>query len=319
MSLAGNKMLYTLIYSCYFHLKRENKKYSSKGRKFPTVFQKALDYCEWYYNIPWARWYGKHPSHKFGLNNKKNRDKKIIVSLTSYPKRIGTVWLTIETLLRQSMKPDAIILWLADTQFDGVESLPESLLQLQSRGLSIRFCKDMKSHKKYLDVMQEYPEDIIILVDDDMFYPRDTISKLMKLHSRYPHDICTMTAQYITPSFESAPSVWRNPLLSEKIVHSDRLQIFTGSGSLYPPYCLDSRAFDRSLIKQYCFYADDLWLTFMAGLHHTKITMMNPWRAFPVTIYGTNNGSLYYINAEQNQNDVQWDNLQKYFKANCTT
>lgn len=301
-------MLYSLVYWCYFHLIRRRKKYLSKGEKFPKIYQKIIDYCEWFYNIPLVRWYRKHPSKQIGLNTKK-RDSKIIVSLTSYPKRINTVWITIETLLRQSMKPDAIILWLADTQFNGLNSLPRSLLKLQNRGLTIQFCEDMRSHKKYLNVMQEFPEDIIILVDDDMFYPRDTVSKLMKLHAKFPDDICTMTAQYITPNFESPPSGWRNPLLSEKIVHSDRLQIFTGSGSLYPPHCLDISAFNRNLIRQYCLNADDLWLTFMANRKNTKITMMNPWRAFPVTIYGTNEGSLYYINAEQNQNDVQWNNL----------
>ena len=38
----------------------------------------------------------------------------LIVSLTSYPKRINTIWITIESLIRQVQKPDMIILWLAD-------------------------------------------------------------------------------------------------------------------------------------------------------------------------------------------------------------
>lgn len=125
---------------------------------------------------------------------KRKEKKRIIISLTSYPKRIGDVWITIETLLRQTVKPDMIILWLADTQFNGIESLPKKLIDLQKSGLTIRFCKDLKSHKKYFYTMQEYPEDLIILVDDDMFYPYDMIEKLLKLHYEYPQDICTMTA-----------------------------------------------------------------------------------------------------------------------------
>ena len=46
------------------------------------------------------------------------------------------------------MKPDKIILWLADTQFSGMDSLPAELFGLQERGLTIRFCSDLKSHKK---------------------------------------------------------------------------------------------------------------------------------------------------------------------------
>ena len=161
--------------------------------------------------------------------------------------------------------------------------------------------------------MQEYPEDIIILVDDDMFYPRDTIKKLMQMHKKYPYDICTMTAQAIKPSFESKPSMWRNPKLDEKFEHSDEIQIFTGSGSLYPPHSLDEEVFNKELVKSICPSADDLWLTFMANRKRTRITTYFPWRAFPITIYGTAEGSLWYMNAEEGQNDVQWDAMLMHF------
>lgn len=57
--------------------------------------------------------------------------------------------------------------------------------------------------------MQEYPEDLIILVDDDMFYPYDMIEKLLKLHYEYPQDICTMTAQVIGDDITVVPSKWK--------------------------------------------------------------------------------------------------------------
>lgn len=93
--------------------------------------------------------YIKHPSDKIGITVKK-REQKIIVSLTSFPKRIDTLWITIETLLRQSMKPDEIILWLAEEQFNGIDSLPKALLEQQKRGLTIRFCDDLRSHKNII-------------------------------------------------------------------------------------------------------------------------------------------------------------------------
>ena len=170
-----------------------------------------MNYCEWFYNIPVARWYEKFPSRKSGVTARK-REQKIIVSLTTYPKRIGTIWLTIETLMRQRVKPDEIILWLAESQFsNGFTDLPESLLRLQSRGLSIRFCDDLRSHKKYYYVLQDCSKDLVILADDDMFYPRDTIQQLLKMHKRWPSDICCMTAQVMEPDFQSVPSLWRNP------------------------------------------------------------------------------------------------------------
>lgn len=302
--------MYSFIYKIYFFLKRKQKKYkeqskSTKGFFFKTI-QFVIGYIEAYYNIFVVNRWRKHPSQKCGLN-KKERKQKIVVSLTSFPGRIDTVWIVIETILRQTVKPDKILLWLADSQFDGLESLPESLLSLQQRGLTIRFCDDLRSHKKYFYTMQEYPNDLVVLLDDDILYPFDTIEKLMMLHQKYPTDICTITGQAIVPG--KLPSQWRNPLLSERMEHSDNLQIFSGSGSLYPPQSVHKAAFDKKSIQSVCPHADDLWLTYMGHRNKTKITALYPWRSFPVMIYGTEKETLWTINAAQGENDVQWSNM----------
>ena len=51
-----------------------------------------------------------------GVTNNK-RDTKLIVSLTTFPGRINSVHKTISTLLTQTLKPDEVILWLAEAQF----------------------------------------------------------------------------------------------------------------------------------------------------------------------------------------------------------
>lgn len=301
-----------LLYNAFFGLQRKKKKYLNLNKKYPSLFQKSINYIEWYFNIFLKKYYMKRKKQRSGIT-KQIRDPKIIISLTSYPKRIGTIWMTIETLLRQEIKADEIILWLAKEQFDGIESLPQNLINLQDRGLTIRFCDDLRSHKKYFYVMQEYPDDIVILVDDDMFYPEDTVKKLLELHEKYPKDVCCMTGQVMTGE-ETLPSQWRNPNLDEKLEHRSDVQIFTGSGSLYPPRCLHSDTFNFKLIAELCPYADDLWLTYMAHINNTKVTAYYPWRAFPITIYGTAVNSLWYINAEQGKNDKQWTAIKKYYE-----
>lgn len=306
--------MYSLVYWLYYYLKRRARKHHLDGKDESLMTQRLIDYCEWFYNIPLAKWYKNHPGRKNGTSSSK-RKQKIIVSLTTYPKRIDTIWLTIETLMRQSVKPDEIILWLANSQFkNGMNSLPETLLCLQNRGLTIRFCDDLRSHKKYYYTLQEYPQDLIILADDDMFYPKDTIQKLLKLHKKWPEDICCITAQVMEPSFQAPPSSWRNPRLDEhKLQHTDRIQVFTGSGTLIPSNALHPDTFDQDQLQRLCFHADDLWITFMAHRNGTRITTLKKWRPFPVSIYGTAEGSLYYINAEGKQNDVQWQNLLDYY------
>ena len=116
--------MYALVYQLYFLLRRRTKRQRKSGKQESNLIKNALNYCEWFCNIPVARWYEKHPSRKSGVTARK-RNQKIIVSLTTYPKRIGTIWLTIETLMRQRVKPDEIILWLAQSQFpNGLKDLP---------------------------------------------------------------------------------------------------------------------------------------------------------------------------------------------------
>ena len=302
--------MYVLMYRLYFALCRIKKKYSEhpdkQKERWNNVTKFVLGYIEAYYNLFVVRRWSNCPSTRMGVSSKVH-NQKIIVSLTSFPGRIDTVWISIESLLRQTVKPDQIILWLASTQFDGLDCLPQRLLDLQKRGLTIRFCDDLRSHKKYFYVMQEYPEDLVILADDDIIYPSDMVEKLMRMHQKYPNDICVITGQKMEKG--KLPSQWRNPLLKERLEHSEEVQIFTGSGSLFPPHSLSECAFDAEGIRANCPYADDLWLTFMAHKKGTRITALYPWRAFPVMIYGTGDNSLWKINAAQGQNDQQWINV----------
>lgn len=306
--------MYSFIYKIYFFLQRKRKKYREKEKNTDSVFQKViqfiLGYIEAYYNIFVVNMWKKYPSEKYGLN-RKQRKEKIVVSLTSFPGRIDTLWISIESILRQTVKPDKIILWLAESQFDGLESLPDSLLILQKRGLTIRFCDDLLSHKKYFYTMQEYPDDLVVLLDDDMIYPIDTIKKLLYMHKKYPRDICVISGEVMSKN--TLPSQWRNPYLKEKFEHSNMLQAYTGSGSLFPPHVLSPKVFDKEAIKQLCPYADDLWLAYMANCYTTKTTALYPWRTFPISIYNTAEECLWKLNGLERKNDMQWNQiLQKY-------
>jgi hypothetical protein len=135
------------------------------------------------------------PKMGLGITEQK-RTVPLIVSVTSFPARIEKVWISLESLLRQTVKPDAIILWLAKAQFsDG--NLPLPLLNLQERGVTIRYCDDLRSHKKYFYSMQEFPEACIVTFDDDLYYDDKVIERLLTLYEQHPDCICTNRAHQI--------------------------------------------------------------------------------------------------------------------------
>ncbi|NQD68650.1 glycosyltransferase family 2 protein, partial [Bacillus haikouensis] len=203
-----------ILYKIYFKIRKKDSKFMLL-KKLRTLFviliRKSI-------NIYAKKYYCYFPlrKNKTGLNTEEMRHTKVIVSLTSFPSRISTIWITIESLLRQTFKPDEIILWLAEEQFDGYDSLPTKLLRLQDKGLKIRFCDDLRSHKKYYYTFQEYPDCIVITVDDDVIYPTNTINALMEIHKKFPDSICCNRGHLIKKTFEKeiAPyNQWvQNPL-----------------------------------------------------------------------------------------------------------
>ena len=83
------------------------------------------------------KYYNICKSRQSGINKSYIRKKKIIISMTSIPVRIDKVWIVVESLLRQTYKPDQIILWLAKDEFKDCP-LPSTLKAQQKRGLQIR-------------------------------------------------------------------------------------------------------------------------------------------------------------------------------------
>ena len=74
-----------------------------------------------------------------GISKERYCQKEVIVSLTTYGKRLYDVYLAIESIMQQSMKPNRIVLWLGDELKN--RPLPRILGFQQQRGLEIVFCK----------------------------------------------------------------------------------------------------------------------------------------------------------------------------------
>lgn len=242
--------------------------------------------------------------------NYRKTEKNVIVSLTSFPARIGSVWIIIETLLRQTHHPEKIILWLAESQFESIDKLPKRLLEQRDRGLEIKFCDDLRSHKKYYYSMKNYPNYIVITVDDDMFYPEDLVEMLISTHNRYPNTICCNLGHIITiQDNKVAPyNNWESDAQGHNKPSYYLIPIGC-EGVLYPPGCLNENVFDKKQIKELCPLADDLWLKAMASLNGVKAVKSNAISITYANLISAKNSSLNKINVDQNMNDKQLDNI----------
>lgn len=255
----------------------------------------------------------------FALTNTasvKGNGQNYIVSLTTFPARLEKVWITIESILRQSRKPDRIILWLAKDEIPNDQELPKNLTKLKRRGLEIRFCKEnIKPHNKYYHTLLEFPEANIITVDDDIIYPNDLIGKLVKSHKKYPDSISSILARRITLSQNKSINSYREwKYISENSSPSHAYLNLGVGGVLYPSKCLHNEVFNIQVLKEKCLIADDLWLKIMALKNDTKVrSLAGEYSRFFVTIRDSQNVTLSEENIGSGANDEQFQLLINYY------
>ena len=126
-------------------------------------------------------------SNEPGTSVDKICEQEVIVSITSYDKRIYDAPAAIESIMQGSLKPNRIILWLGEEMRDTV--LPIALRRQQKRGLEICYCKDIGPYTKLIPTLRCYPQSIIITIDDDAAYAFDMVEKLVATHTKYPGSI----------------------------------------------------------------------------------------------------------------------------------
>jgi hypothetical protein len=252
-------------------------------------------------------------SHEIGID--KNDDSLPIVSLTSFGERIHTTHLTIQSIFEQSVKPKIIILWLDKGEFS-IESIPESLKKCIKRGLKIGFCENLYSYKKIVPSLIQYPNDIIVTIDDDVLYPASFIEGLLKAHKVSKRSICCYRAHRITKNEynEIKPYLdWDKNVFFE----TPRMDLIpTGVGGvLYPPHCLNKDTIDDSLFLKLCPTADDIWLKVMSLLSDTPCQIVyseDNWSDLPPFIHGTQDDCLAKKNVKA-ANDQQLDRTLNHF------
>ena len=200
------------------------------------------------------------------------RSPQVIVSLTTFPARINTVYKTISTLLQQTVKPDKVVLWLAESQFPD-KNLPDNLIRLQQFGLEIKWVeKDIRSFKKLIPSLIEFPNDIIITADDDIFYPENFVENLYHSYLENPEYIQANRAFLIKKRLNGRLYIKsRNYQYNSTYLPSYRNELMSGYGTLFPPHSLSSIVTDDSVFMKVMPTNDDIWTWGMAVLNGTKI------------------------------------------------
>ncbi|MFV0521985.1 MAG: hypothetical protein ACK5MI_06110 [Mangrovibacterium sp.] len=200
--------------------------------------------------------------------------KELVVSLTSFPAAIPFAVQAIQSILNGSIMPAKVILYLTASQFLE-EIIPDELKELEENSiLQVRFYEEnIRSYTKLIPALNDFPEAVIVTIDDDIYYGQHMLRDLLRLHAKHPnaiigHRVRDLKLDAPYRQWERYKS-WRylTKNLSPKFGN-----VQTGVGGvLYPPHSLNKKMLDSKIFMEMAPTVDDIWFWAAAVANGTKI------------------------------------------------
>lgn len=241
-----------------------------------------------------------------------NSNKRIIITLTTIPSRIKSVQIVIARLFNQSLKPNKIILYLGKDEFKNMK-FPKLLQKEIKNGLIVKYCEDIKPHKKYFFTMKSFPNDIIITVDDDFWYSKKLIEKLYNSYLKHPKAVSCMHCTQMQKDKNSNFLPYTKWTIAKE-TNTERFDYFPigVGGVLYPPNSLNKEVFNIENIKKMCLFADDIWLKAMELLNKTPVVLVEMIKKFKY-IPASQEVALWKTNLNESKNDKQLNDVFNFY------
>lgn len=244
----------------------------------------------------------------------------IVVSLTSYGKRIeDALPYALYSLVTQTLLPKKIVVYIDKTKWSD-NNIPVILKQFQRIGVTICYCEDLRSHTKLLPALQQFPNNPIITVDDDIYYNNQCIEWLVNAYQQ--SDKRTILGMWgCIPEKKDGKylpySQWKDCKYGDE---NSEISFYGVGSCCYPPYIFDNEIFNKDVFLKLCPTADDIWFWAMEQrLNIKKQYITHYGYGYHCSInrieeYDWNQkGTLMYQNVVQGRNDEQLRSVIEYY------
>jgi len=243
--------------------------------------------------------------------------KDVVVTLTSFPLRIGKLHHVISSLLDQTVQPNKVVLYLALDEFPG-RSIPKSLARLQGDRFEVRFVSEnLRPHNKLQYALTDFPETWIATSDDDRLYPVNWLARLLKTAAETPETIiCARGRRMAVAHGRFLP--YRDWPLYDSPLRSFLLFPEGSWGILYPPGSLDPAIGDRELIRKLALLNDDVWFKAMSLMQNVPCSASG--QSQPISrIHFKPNVRLWDLNQHGQLTDEALNNVFGHFGLTADT
>lgn len=235
----------------------------------------------------------------------------IVASITSYPARFRSLHLTLKSIILQNAPADKILLWIA---YQDQSQLPKNVVNLAKKGLiEILFTEDTRSYKKIIPSLSNYPDATIVTFDDDVFYPKNTLQKLVELSRLYPNRVIANRTHQVTCNQHEIIDPYRSWIKNTSNPKQPQVNFQTGIGGvLYPPRSLSCQVLKQELFTELAPHGDDIWLYWMMRLNgNVALQTENTFEFYHWPF--SQKTALYKQNVRQDGNDIQIRAMLEHF------
>ena len=164
-------------------------------------------------------------------------DEKIILSMTTIPKRKDRLTDNLPAILNQSYKFDKLIINIDDNLSDDDYDFYNALKKIDDRIEINKAEAKWRSCNKLLPTLKKYPDDVIITVDDDIYYPKDTIKKLVEKWKEEPDCIIAHEINPIAISSDNKYVTYLNAF--DIMLMQKEFGKYFSNCCLFPPHVFD--------------------------------------------------------------------------------
>lgn len=195
------------------------------------------------------------------------RTQKIIVSMTTTSYRIDFAYLVIKNLLEGYLIPDKIILYISKEPYlydKGIKELPEKFYNFGDK-LEIKWVTNTGPHRKYIHTFSEYKNDIVILLDDDIYKDSLFIRNIINVHEKNPECVIGSIGSYTSKNIIKGRTYF---LPTKKIAknnkNNDIIMFWCGWGTLFNMSMFSSKEIeilcDEKAILRLSPTSSEIWL-----------------------------------------------------------
>lgn len=195
--------------------------------------------------------------------NPKLENDEIVVSLTSYGKRVtDTLPYMLYSLLVQTQLPKKVVVFLDKDNWNE-RKLPKILKKIARIGIEFVYCEDLKSYKKLIPALKMFPNNPILIFDDDFYYNPNSIEWMTKAYEMSDKRTVIGTWGCIPEQKDGKYlpyNEWKDCKLGDG---NSPISFKSGYGTLFPPNVFDDEIMNDKVFMKLSPTADDIWFWIM--------------------------------------------------------